>query len=98
MKISEFQKLMKDLYFHKDCKRGVEKTFIWLMEEIGELATILKEKDINKETASEELADLIAWSCSLANVLDIDLEPALLKKYPNKCGKCNQNPCNCKTH
>ncbi len=97
MKISDFQKLMKDLYFHQDSKRGIKNTFVWLVEEIGELATIIKEKEIDKEKASEELADVCAWINSIANLLDINMETALLHKYPNKCLKCNNNPCRCST-
>jgi NTP pyrophosphatase (non-canonical NTP hydrolase) len=95
MKISEFQKLIKDLYIEQDQKRGKNATFIWLIEEIGELATILKTREIDKEKASEEMADIIAWTTSLANLLKIDLESSILKKYPNKCIKCNSNPCIC---
>ena len=95
MKVSDFQNLMKELYFHQDTKRGTNGTFLWLVEEIGELAKALKKKDINKAEASDELADVIAWTCSLANLLDIDLEKALFSKYPNKCKKCNSNPCKC---
>ena len=96
MKVSEFQNLMKDLYLHQDIDRGVERTFIWLIEEVGELANQLKtknEKDL--KNISEEMADIIAWTCSLANLLGIDLETALSEKYPNKCSKCNSNPCCC---
>lgn len=95
MKISKFQKLIKDLYFKQDQKRGKSRTFIWLIEEIGELANVLKTQDIDEERASEELADIIAWTASLANLLDIDLESAILRKYPYKCIKCNSNPCIC---
>jgi len=95
MKISEFQNLMKDLYIHQDTKRGIQSTFIWLVEEIGELAQLLRKKDYNTENISEELADVIAWSCSLANLCGIELEEALNKKYPGKCIKCNSNPCRC---
>ncbi|MFX1259280.1 MAG: MazG nucleotide pyrophosphohydrolase domain-containing protein [Promethearchaeota archaeon] len=95
MKISDFQKLMRELYFHQDSKRGIKATFIWLTEEIGELATIIKEQEIDKEKASDELADICAWINSIANLLDINMEEALLKKYPNKCLKCNKNPCQC---
>ncbi len=70
MKISEFQKLIKSLYIEQDQKRGLRNTFIWLMEEIGELAHILKNHEINATNASEELADIIAWTTSLANLLD----------------------------
>jgi len=96
MKVSEFQKLMKDLYFHQDTKRGIEKTFIWLVEEIGELANTLKKgSELDSKQISEEMADIIAWMCSLANLLELDLEKALFDKYPNKCIKCNSNPCCC---
>jgi len=96
MKVSEFQNLMKNLYLHQDRDRGIERTFIWLVEEVGELANQLKgknEKDLNK--ISEEMADIIAWTSSLANLLGIDLETALFEKYPNICLKCNSNPCCC---
>ena len=70
-------------------------TFIWLVEEIGELANLLKEKRFDKEKISQELADIIAWTISIANLLEIDVENALKEKYPNKCKKCNKNPCEC---
>ncbi|MFX1481050.1 MAG: MazG nucleotide pyrophosphohydrolase domain-containing protein [Promethearchaeota archaeon] len=95
MKISEFQKLIKDLYIEQDNTRGIKNTFIWLIEEIGELANILKNREIDSNKASEELADIIAWTASLANLLDIDLEYALFRKYPNICIKCKSNPCVC---
>ncbi|TFG17496.1 MAG: nucleotide pyrophosphohydrolase [Promethearchaeota archaeon] len=97
MRFSEFQKLIKELYFKKDQARGIKSTFLWLMEEIGELATLLKGTDLDKEKISEEIADIIAWTSSIANLLDIELENALKHKYPNKCSKCNSNPCICKS-
>jgi NTP pyrophosphatase (non-canonical NTP hydrolase) len=95
MNISDFQKLIRDLYYHKDSKRGIKATFIWLIEEIGELANILKNEDLDKSKISEELADIYAWTASLANLLEIDLEKALFDKYPNMCKKCKSNPCLC---
>jgi len=95
MEISEFQNLIKEIYFHRDKEREVNSTFIWLIEEVGELARILRKSKIEKTKVKEELADIIAWTCSLANLLSIDLENALLKKYPKKCIKCESNPCKC---
>jgi NTP pyrophosphatase (non-canonical NTP hydrolase) len=95
MKISEFQSLIRDLYFNKDKTRGIKPTFVWLIEEIGEFSRVIMEEEINIENASEELSDIIAWTNSLANLLEIDLESAISKKYPNMCPKCNLKPCNC---
>ena len=96
MKIREFQTLMKDLYLKRDQRRGKEKTFIWLVEEVGELAkTFNKGKSFTKDYVEGEFADIFAWLCSVANLLDVDLEKAVLNKYNGKCPRCKKNPCDC---
>ncbi|MHA1264243.1 MAG: MazG nucleotide pyrophosphohydrolase domain-containing protein [Candidatus Helarchaeota archaeon] len=101
MHIREFQNLMKDLYFERDINRGLSKTFLWIIEEVGELAEALRtyqEQNQSKNKLKEiglEIADVIAWVASLANILKIDLESVLTEKYPYFCPKCHQNPCNC---
>ncbi|MCK5687176.1 nucleotide pyrophosphohydrolase [bacterium] len=93
MKISDFQKRIKDNFYHKDEPRGALKTFMWLVEEIGELSSSLMESD--KKNQAEELSDVIAWAFSLANVLEIDLEKVLMDKYPQNCSCCQESPCSC---
>ena len=97
MNIREFQQLMADLYFHNDQKRGIHRTALWLMEEMGELSAELKhdQLNLNKDAIKEEMADIYAWVASLANLLEIDLNDAVSKKYPDKCLKCGENPCVC---
>ena len=78
MEISEFQQLISDRYQKRDLQRGTPATFMWFVEEVGELATALAGSDhANKQ---EEFADVLAWLCTLANINDIDLEEAC-KKY-----------------
>lgn len=81
MKISEFQKFIYDQYYASDSKRGTPGTFMWLIEEIGELATALAGDD--KENQEEEFADVLAWLCTLANIKGVDLEKAI-EKYTVK--------------
>lgn len=95
MKISEFQKIIKDLYYEKDCKRGLEKTFMWFIEEIGEFAEALRKG--SKESLGEEMADVLAWLTSLANLINIDLEFEVKKKYGRGfCPRCGMRKCICK--
>jgi len=84
---------MRRLYFHKDSKRGLGKTFEWLVEEVAELGEALKAKD--RKVLENEFADVIAWLASLANVANVNLEEAALHKYDGKCPKCGQSPCQC---
>lgn len=93
MEISEFQELMYKIYFSKDSQRGVSQTFLWLIEELGELA-----KEIRKGEVSgyqREFADCLAWLASLANLLGVNLEEGI-KKYEKGCPKCGKIPCGCK--
>jgi NTP pyrophosphatase (non-canonical NTP hydrolase) len=78
MHISEFQHLISKKYEKRDRKRGTPKTFMWFVEEVGELSTALAGND--KKNKIEEFADCFAWLCTLANINDVDLEKAC-KKY-----------------
>jgi NTP pyrophosphatase (non-canonical NTP hydrolase) len=93
MRIKEFQRMMKRIYFRHDSARGVKGTYDWLIDEVDELGQELEGG--NKEALQDEFADVLAWLASLANVAHIDLEAAALRKYPGKCPKCLQTPCKC---
>jgi NTP pyrophosphatase (non-canonical NTP hydrolase) len=81
MKISEFQRLISKKYEKRDRQRGIPATFMWFIEEVGELATALASNDHkNKE---EEFADVLAWLCTLANISEVDLEKACVKYTGN---------------
>ncbi|MEO3993287.1 MAG: MazG nucleotide pyrophosphohydrolase domain-containing protein [Desulfurococcaceae archaeon TW002] len=79
--LREVQELMSKYYLQRDRERGVYATFTWLIEEIGELAESILNK--NKKAQEDEIADVLAWLASLANLLSIDLEKAFKQKYLN---------------
>jgi len=82
MQINEFQELIRQRYEKRDRQRGVSATFMWFIEEVGELATALASDDAkNKE---EEFADVFAWLCTLANISDVDMEQACKKYTENR--------------
>lgn len=82
MKIAEFQRLISRKYEKRDRQRGIPATFMWFIEEVGELATALAKDDT--ENKKEEFADVFAWLCTLANIADIDLEKACEKYTKNR--------------
>ena len=79
MHISKFQQLILEKYGQRDRERGTSATFMWFIEEVGELATALASNDKTDEKAGE-FADVFAWLCTLANINNVDLEKAC-KKY-----------------
>jgi NTP pyrophosphatase (non-canonical NTP hydrolase) len=77
VEIREFQKLISARYEQRDRQRGTPATFLWFIEEVGELATALAGQD--RQNQQEEFADVFAWLCTLANINGVDLEEALRK-------------------
>jgi NTP pyrophosphatase (non-canonical NTP hydrolase) len=77
--IAQFQNHIRERYEKVDRERGTPKTFLWFIEEVGELATALNGDD--RANLEEEFADVVAWLCTLANINDIDLAAVIAKKY-----------------
>jgi NTP pyrophosphatase (non-canonical NTP hydrolase) len=91
--LGDLQRLIKDTYGAKDARRGVEGTFMWFTEEVGELATALR-GGTDQERAAE-FADVLAWLVTLANNVGVDLERAVVGKYGGGCPGCGRIPCTC---
>ena len=77
MKISEFQQFIRERYHARDSERGTPGTFLWFVEEVGELASALAGDD--QHSKEEEFADVLAWLCTLANINGVNLESAIDK-------------------
>ena len=91
--IRDLQKLIRTMYYDKDSARGAEGTFLWFAEEIGELATALRNG--SSEELHEEFADVLAWLATLANIKNVDLTQALAQKYGTGCPGCGKLVCQC---
>lgn len=91
--LADFQQLIREMYFRKDLERGIDGTFMWFMEEVGELAAALRNG--TQEERSGEFADVLAWLTTIANVAEVDLSEAIHKKYGSGCPGCGQFVCTC---
>src|SRR4029079_10188104 len=84
--LADFQSLIRKMYFEKDLARGIDGTFMWLMEEVGELAGALRSG--SREDRLGEFADVLAWLATIANVAGVDLSEAVARKYGSGCPGC----------
>jgi NTP pyrophosphatase (non-canonical NTP hydrolase) len=91
--LAQLQQVIGELYDAKDRSRGVEGTFMWFMEEVGELSAALRGGSLQEQ--KEEFADVLAWLATLANIAGVDLEEAVRAKYGEGCPGCARNPCVC---
>ena len=91
--LNQLQCLIRDTYDAKDRSRGVEGTFMWFMEEVGELSAALRSGTEAEQAA--EFADVLAWLATLANIAGVDLDAAVRAKYGGGCPGCGETPCVC---
>ena len=93
MNLDDLQALIDRMYSDKDRARGTPATFLWLIEEVGELAAALAEG--TPEQKASEFADVVAWLVTLANINDVNLTKALEAKYGRGCPGCGHFVCTC---
>jgi NTP pyrophosphatase (non-canonical NTP hydrolase) len=91
--LTEFQQLIRRMYLEKDTARGVDGTFMWLIEEVGELASALRNG--TPDELALEFADVLAWLATIANVAKVDLSEAVMRKYGTGCPGCGRFVCVC---
>ncbi len=92
MDLTDLQRVIRDTYLERDRERGVDGTFRWLVEEVGELARSLRTDDAPNRT--HEVGDVLAWLASVANLTGVDLEEAA-SRYAAGCPRCGSTPCAC---
>jgi NTP pyrophosphatase (non-canonical NTP hydrolase) len=76
----------------RDRARGVDGTFRWFVEEVGEVAKALRKRE--PADLEHEIGDALAWLTSVANLVGVDLERAA-SRFAAGCPRCGQSPCRC---
>ena len=92
MELAELQHRIEALYGARDRARGVDGTFRWWVEEVGEVAKALRGRD--PAALEHELGDALAWLASVANLVGVDLGKAV-SRYAGDCPRCGATPCAC---
>lgn len=92
MEIADFQRIIDETYGERDGRRGLDRTFIWLVEELGELARALRSEDHDRKV--EEFSDVLAWLTTTASLAGVSMEEAA-ERFAGGCPKCDQSPCEC---
>ncbi|MFZ9880484.1 MAG: MazG nucleotide pyrophosphohydrolase domain-containing protein [Phycisphaerales bacterium] len=67
-----------------DNARGAPGTYLWFVEEVGELAHAIANRErgkLDQANLEEEFADVMAWLATLANICGVDMTKAIHDKY-----------------
>lgn len=90
--VDQFQETIEKTYLEKDSRRGLGGTFMWFVEEVGELGSALREG--GPDELAHEFADVFAWLTTLASLSGIKLSDAA-GRYMDGCPRCHKIPCGC---
>ena len=90
--IAGFQRAIEGTFLERDRRRGTAGTFLWFVEEVGELARAIKKGE--RANLEEEFADVLAWLSTLASLSGIELAKAA-EVYRDGCPTCHMRPCTC---
>ena len=93
MDLAELQRRIATTYGQQDQARGVDATFGWFVEEVGELSRAIRRQGHDERV--EEFTDVLAWLLSLAEQCDVDLAAAMASRYGDGCPSCGTSPCRC---
>jgi NTP pyrophosphatase (non-canonical NTP hydrolase) len=90
--LDDFQRVITDTYGERDRARGLPGAVAWLVEEVGELAQAIRKG--TPEQQLHELADVLAWTTSIAAQLGLSMDDAA-QRYASGCPVCGSIPCGC---
>jgi NTP pyrophosphatase (non-canonical NTP hydrolase) len=91
--LADLQRTIRATYGTQDHARGVDATFGWFIEEVGELSRAIRRQGHAERVV--EFTDVLAWLVSLADLCDVDLDAEVARRYGEGCPKCAQLPCRC---
>jgi NTP pyrophosphatase (non-canonical NTP hydrolase) len=90
--LAEFQRRIEEVYGARDRERGLAATFLWLVEEVGELSRALRRGE--PAGLREEFGDVLAWLTTCASLAGVSMEEAA-SAYASGCKTCGETPCAC---
>jgi NTP pyrophosphatase (non-canonical NTP hydrolase) len=92
MDLSELQATIRATYGQQDRARGLDGTFAWFVEEVGELSRAIRRQGHDERVV--EFSDVLAWLVTLADLCEVDMAEAAAR-YRDGCPKCHSRPCSC---
>jgi NTP pyrophosphatase (non-canonical NTP hydrolase) len=91
--LAAFQQQIRATYGEADRARGVDGTFAWFVEEVGELSRAIRREGHAERLV--EFSDVLAWLVTLADLTGIDMAEAA-GRYQDGCPRCHTSPCTCR--
>ncbi|HUU86290.1 MAG TPA: hypothetical protein VMX17_00885 [Candidatus Glassbacteria bacterium] len=90
----DWQLYLAVVYRNENANITPSTTVLKIIEDIGKTSRSLRIGP-NIANVKKHLAGVIAWTITLANKFDVQIDDVIYNRYPNKCARCQSKPCKC---
>ena len=90
--LKEWQNFISKLYQEENARLTPMNALMAMMKDVGDLA-MLNRKRSGAEQMTSKLAAILAWTLTIAQLLDFDLAAVVYEKYDDHCPVCGQDIC-----
>jgi len=90
--LSEWQFFVSELYRQENSTLSPMNALVSLMKDVGDLS-MLNRKRVAPDQVTSKLAAILAWTMTLAQLLNLDLSDLVYQKYDSHCPVCRKETC-----
>ncbi len=90
--LTDWQSFISQVYRAENARLSPMNALVAMMKDVGDLAMIHRKRESQKEVTLK-LAAILAWTLTIAQLLQLDLSTIVNKKYDNQCPECGKEIC-----
>ncbi len=91
--LQEWQRFISKLYQEENSRLTPMNALVAMMKDVGDLA-MLNRKRAGQDQVTSKLAAILAWTLTVAQLLQLDLAETVYEKYDDHCPVCGESICN----
>ncbi len=90
--LTDWQSFISQVYRAENARLSPMNALVAMMKDVGDLAMIHRKRESQKEVTLK-LAAILAWTLTIAQLLQLDLSTIVNEKYDNQCPECGKEIC-----
>ncbi len=91
--LRQWQRFISKLYQEENLRLTPMNALVAMMKDVGDLA-MLNRKRAGQDQMTSKLAAILAWTLTVAQLLQLDLATVVYEKYDDHCPTCGEPICN----
>ena len=90
--LQQWQRFISKLYQEENTRLTPMNALLAMMKDVGDLAMLNRKRE-GQDQITSKLAAILAWTLTIAQLLQLDLTSVVYEKYDDHCPVCGQSIC-----